>query len=159
MIFVWRIDQERMVKMATNAQPDRQLFVLRGHSLGMIIMLAVQYILGIITNLYVQFPDTTNPGQLWEFAWTHFSEAAHIIFGLLLFISAVVLFVRALQYRRATWVIASSVGLISILAAIIGGVSFIPSQNDAYLLFMAISFIVAVVAYGWGIFVSSISRL
>ena len=59
--------------MDTKVQTTRR--VLRSQGLGMLFALTVQYILGMIANLFVQFPDTTVEGQLWEFAWTQISLA------------------------------------------------------------------------------------
>ncbi len=138
--------------MATQVQSTPRR--LRSQGWEMIFALAVQYILGMITNLFVQFPDTTVEGQLWEFAWTQVSEAAHIILGLLLSIGAVMLLIRSINYKNRTWTIAASVGLAGILTAIYGGVRFIPTQNDLYSLVMSIAFIVALLAYGWGVYAS-----
>jgi hypothetical protein len=124
----------------------------RNHGISMIVLLVIQYILGMITNLFVQFPQTDQRGLLWEFAWSQLSEASHIILGLLLFVSAVVFVVRAIRHRNRVWTAASVVGLIAILTAIYGGVTFIPSQVDRYSLIMAFAFIAAFLAYSWGLY-------
>jgi hypothetical protein len=124
----------------------------RNHAFLMIGLLVVQYILGMITNLFVQFPQTAQEGQLWAFAWTQLPEAAHIILGLLLFVSALIFVIRAVAKRNRGWMVSSAVGLIAIMTAIYGGVTFIPSQVDPYSLVMALAFIVAFLAYGWGLF-------
>jgi hypothetical protein len=138
--------------MATQVQTTQRL--LRSQGLSMILALAVQYILGMVTNLFVQFPDTIVEGQLWEFAWTQVSEAAHIILGLGLFIGGLMLLIRSVSYKNRTWTVAASIGLAGILTAIYSGVRFIPTQNDPYSLVMSIAFIVALLAYGWGVYVS-----
>jgi len=120
----------------------------------MVFTLTIQYILGMISNLFVQFPDTSVQGQLWQFAWSQISIAAHIILGLLLFINAIVILNRALTYKDRTWTVAASIGLVSILVAIYGGVRFIQTQNDPYSLVMSIAFILALLAYVWGLFKS-----
>jgi hypothetical protein len=92
--------------MAENVQTTPHL--LRVHGMTLILGLIVQYILGMFTNLFVQFPDTTIPAKLWEFAWAQVSEASHIILGLLLFIGTLVLLIRALAYKNRTWTVAAS---------------------------------------------------
>jgi len=138
--------------MDTKVQTTRR--ALRSQGLGMVFTLTIQYILGMISNLFVQFPDTSVQGQLWQFAWSQISIAAHIILGLLLFINAIVILNRALTYKDRTWVVAGSIGLVSILVAIYGGVRFIQTQNDPYSLVMSIAFILALLAYVWGLFKS-----
>ncbi len=120
----------------------------------MIAFLIVQYILGMITNLFVQFPESATDGQLWVFAWSQISEASHIILGLLLFVGALVFLIRAIRAKDRNWIIASAIGLAGIVSAIYGGVSFIPSQVDRYSLLMSIAFLVAFVGYGWGLYSS-----
>lgn len=110
--------------------------------------------LGMLTNLYAQFPDTGEEGQLWQFAWTQVSLALHIILGLLVFGGALMLLIRSITYKNRTWIVAGSIGLAGILIAIYGGVRFIPTQNDPYSLLMSIAFIVSLLAYVWGLFVS-----
>jgi hypothetical protein len=139
--------------MATSVQ-TRSNHLLRIHGMTLILGLIVQYILGMFTNLFVTFPDTTIEGKLWEYAWTQASEATHIILGLLLFIGTLVLLIRARIYKNRTWTIAASTGLAGILLAIFGGVRFIPTQNDPYSLMMSIAFIVALLALVWGFYFS-----
>jgi hypothetical protein len=125
---------------------------LRVSGMIMLALLGVQYILGMITNLFVQFPTSATDGQLWEFAWSQFSEAAHIILGLLLFVGGVIFLIRAVRAKDRVWTVAAAVGLFGILSAIYGGVTFIPSQVDQYSLVMSIAFLVSIVAYGWGLY-------
>jgi hypothetical protein len=124
---------------------------LRTHAGFMIGGLVIQYTLGMLTNLFVKFPDSGQEGQMWEFAWSQLPTAAHIITGSLLFIGAVVLVIRAARQGSRSWILSSAVGLAAIVSAIYGGVRFIPSQVDAYSLLMALSAIVAILAYGWGL--------
>ena len=124
---------------------------LKRQGIGIIIGLTVQYLLGMATNLFVQFPETANEQQLWEFAKKQLLLVAHIIIGFLLLIGGVVLLVRAVKHHDRNWIIAGSVGLIAIIAAILAGASFIPSQKDPFSYLMATSFMVALLAYGWGV--------
>ncbi len=118
----------------------------------MIIALVVQYILGMINNLFVTFPDTTERGKLWIYAWTHISEAAHIIVAVLMLVGALAFVVRSVRAKHHTWVTASAVGLTGIIIAFVGGVMFVSSQADPYSLLMSYGFLAALVAYGWGLY-------
>jgi hypothetical protein len=84
--------------MAINVQTSKHL--LRVHGMILILGLLVQYMLGMFSNLYVQFPDTTVPGKLWEFAWTQVPVATHIVLGMLLFLGALALLIRALLFKK-----------------------------------------------------------
>jgi hypothetical protein len=116
--------------------------------------LVVQYLLGMFTNMFVAFPEGKNEGQLWQFAWTQPSLIAHIIIGIGVFISAVILTVRATKAGNRIWTKASWAGLVSILVAIAAGSRFIPTQTDGYSFVMSVAFIAALLSYGWGLYSS-----
>ena len=144
--------------MANAKQLENKELSLRKHSFGMIVALAVQYLLGIVTNLFVTFPDSSNDKELWEFARTQIPLVLHIVVGFLLLFGSMALFIRSNKYKYRTWQISSGINLIAVLAAFIMGVKFIPSQSDTYSFLMAVGFIVAVLSLGWGIYSSTLSK-
>ncbi len=125
---------------------------IRKQAIGLIFGLAVQYALGMYVDLFVEFPEGADKGQLWQFAWSQIPLAAHIILGILIVLGAIALCVRAARSRNKTWIWASAVGLVAVLFAWGSGASFIPSQTDLYSYSMALSFIVAIMAYVWGLY-------
>jgi heme A synthase len=125
---------------------------LRTQAIYMVGLLAVQFVLGMVTNLYVQFPDTNRPDELWATARSQLPTFAHIILGILLLVSAIIFVIRTARQNSRAWVISSWAGLISIIVAIYGGVTFTTTQADAYSMVMALGFIASVVAYCWGLF-------
>jgi hypothetical protein len=114
--------------------------------------LILQYLSGMVVNLFVQFPDTTNEKVLWRYASGQWSVVTHMVLGFLLLIGAIVMLFRAVRRKDRYWIISASVGLFAILVATGTGSQFIPTQQDVYSYIMAIAFIVAVFAYGWGIY-------
>ncbi len=124
---------------------------LRMQATFLIIFLVIQYILGMVTNLFVHFPDTTVMDQLWAFARTQGLIVAHIIVGTGLLIGSVAFVVRSVRSRSRRWITSAVIGLIAILAAFIGGVTFTSTQADGYSLLMALSAIAAFLSYGWGL--------
>ena len=118
----------------------------------MIGFLVIQYTLGMVTNLFVQFPDTNQPDQLWAFVRVQFPIIAHIVIGTLLLVGAIVFVIRAVRQNNQIWIVSSVVGLIGMVAAVIGGTQFVTFQVDAYSLVMALATIVAFLAYGWGLY-------
>lgn len=125
---------------------------LRIQSSVILVILILQYLLGMAANLFVQFPDTTNEGKLWEFAKGQWTIVTHMIIGLGLIIGGIVLLVRAFGRKDKNWIKAGSFGLFGILVAVITGAQFIPTQQDFYSYLMASAFIVSVLSYGWGIY-------
>jgi heme A synthase len=124
------------------------------HAWGLTLGLVLEYLLGMFTNLFVEFPEDAKEGEAWNFAWSQPVLALHIILGLLLFIGATALAIRSYKARDKVWIRSSGLGLLFIFLAAFGGSSFIPSQKDLYSYLMAISFILAVFSYGWGIYQS-----
>ncbi len=134
-----------------NEQKDRAL---RRQGFGLIGGLALQYMLGMYVDLFISFPEGVSEGEQWQFAWSQPALVAHIILALLLFMGSIALCIRAARAHNRQWIIASGIGLLAIFAAAASGGQFIPTQSDPYSYSMAIAFIVAVLAYGWGLYVS-----
>jgi heme A synthase len=128
---------------------------LKKQAFGLITGLSLQYLLGMYTNLFVQFPEHGNPGQYWEFAWKQLPVALHILLALGLLIGAIGLLIRSIKQKNKKWIITAAVGAITILAAGLSGARFIPSQEDILSFSMAVAFIIAILSYCWGIYTSS----
>jgi hypothetical protein len=140
--------------MNTASQNSKTQNGLRVNAIFMIGVLVIQYALGMVANLFVQFPNTTQPGQLWEFARSQFPTMAHIVIGTLLLVGAIVFVIRAARANNGGWIASSAVGLVAILTAFYGGVMFTSTQVNAYSLLMALAAIVTFLAYGWGLYAS-----
>src|SRR5271155_6150982 len=98
---------------ATGQAQASRLVRLRLSSLGTVIMLIVQFILGMIYNLYGTAPTSTKSIGLFSSP----DLALHVILGILLFIAAVGQLVRAIGTRHRLSVWLSAVGLLAILGA------------------------------------------
>jgi hypothetical protein len=123
---------------------------IQGHVLLGILIL--QYLFGMAANLFVQFPNTTSQSALWDFTKSQALLVIHMILGILLFVGACVFAIRAAQSRNKQWIISAGVGLFAVFIAVAAGAQFIPTQQDVYSYVMATAFIVAIIAYGWGIY-------
>lgn len=115
-----------------------------------------QYVLGMLTNLYVKFPENKTNYQQWQYANGQLLIGLHIILGVLLLIGSIVLLVRAIRMKDRVWRVAATIGLGSILLAVISGSEFISTQNHAYSLIMSALFVSSVAAYGWGLYKTKI---
>lgn len=130
----------------------KKKFSLRVHSLVILAALMVQYIFGMLSNLFVAFPEGASAWDQWKFAHEQFVLMMHIDLGVLLLAAAVALYVRAIRDKNRSWKTASGIGLGSILLAVMSGSEFINTQQNVYSVVMSVLFIVAVSAYGWGIY-------
>ena len=127
---------------------------LNKYAIVLIIILIVQYLLGMFTNSFVQFPQGKNEGQLWEFAWSQIPIAAHIIVGSLLLFGAIIFVIRSIRQKNKSWITASIIGGVGILISGMSGAFFISTQQDIYSYLMSIFFLVAFISYGWGLYSS-----
>ena len=116
---------------------------LRLSSLGLVSMLIIQFILGIIYNLYGTAPTAAKSVGMFSSPVL----ALHVILFFLLVIAAVGQLVRAVgaRFRLTIWM--SALGLLAILAAGFAGIGFIGNGDDGASLGMSLAFAVALAAY------------
>jgi hypothetical protein len=122
----------------------RRLSGLRRASLGALVMLVVQFGLGIGVNLYISLPAKGSAGDA-------FSNgpllALHVVVGLLLIVAAIGLLVRAIIARHGAVIAAAAVGLLAIATAATQGFSFVSDGTNAASLAMALATGVAMLCY------------
>lgn len=124
---------------AANRQPRR----LRHASFGLVILLVIQYVLGLSYNLYGTTPTTTK--QITEFSSPLL--AVHVIVGVLLILAAIYLVVVTVRARARAAATTSGIGLLSVLAAFVGGESFIHKGASGYSMLMGVMMAVALLCY------------
>ncbi len=126
----------------------------------MVVLLLVQFLLGMATNLYVTIP-THQPGTTAgnyasglgsDLAWAVGSGplplAIHAALGSALVLVGIATVVLAARARRTAWIVTSAVGLVAILAAWFNGLSFINlGQPNFNSMIMSGGFAVAVACY------------
>lgn len=137
--------------MNTSSENSKAKKGFRTHSVVMLALLVVQFILGMITNLFVKLPEDGQPNQVWAAANSQFPSASHIILGMLLLIVAIVIIVRAVMSKNRILLWSSIAGLASIVIAVYAGVVFTTGLSDTYSLVMSLGFIASMLAYGWGL--------
>lgn len=123
--------------------PASRLARLRMASFGAVTMLIIQFILGIVYNLYGTAPTASKSVGLFSSPVL----ALHVIVGLLLLIAAVMLLVRAIGARHRLTIWMSAVGLIGIVAAGGAGIAFAGHGAAGSSLGMSIAFAVSLASY------------
>jgi hypothetical protein len=129
-------------RAAGHAQASR-LVRLRLSSLGAVIMLIVQFVLGIIYNLYGTAPTSTKSVGLFSSP----DLALHVILGILLVIAALGQLIRAIAIRHRLSVWMSAIGLLAILGAGFAGLGFAGNGASGASLGMSLAFAVALACY------------
>jgi hypothetical protein len=124
---------------------------LRQASLAILIVLIVQFALGIGVNLYVTLPAAGHPGHASWFG-NGALLALHATLGIFLILAAIAVLVRAIMARNATLIATSAAGLVAIGLAFFFGASFTAKLTDGYSLGMAIAFAAALACYAIGLY-------
>jgi hypothetical protein len=112
-------------------------------SVGLVSMLIIQFILGMIYNIYGTAPTATKSVGM----FSSVTLSLHVIVGILLVISAIMQIVRSMQLHHRPAVILSWVGLVAIIAAWGTGEAFIQKGANGASLGMSLAFAVALACY------------
>ena len=123
--------------------PANRLARLRISSLGAVIMLIIECILGIVYNLYGTAPTADKSIGLFSSPVL----ALHVILAILLVIAALGQLIRAIgtRHRLAIWM--SAVGLLGILGAGFAGLGFTSKGAAGASLGMSLAFAVSLACY------------
>ena len=124
---------------------------LRQASLAILIVLIVQFALGMGVNLYVTLPAAGHSGHASWFG-NGTVLAFHAALGMFLILAAIFVLVRAIRARSVTLIVTSAAGLVAILLAAFFGSGFTDKLTDGYSLGMAIAFAVALACYAIGLY-------
>ncbi len=124
---------------------------LRQANLAILIVLIVQFALGMGVNLYVTLPAAGHPGHSSWFG-NGTLLALHAALGMFLILAAIFVLVRSIMARNAAIIVTSAAGLVAILLAAFFGSGFTDKLTDGYSIGMALAFAVALACYAIGLF-------
>ena len=130
---------------------------LRRASLAILIVLIVQFALGIGVNLYVTLPAAGHPGHSSWFG-NGALLALHAALGMFLVLAAIAVLARAITARNVTLIATSAAGLAAIGLAFFFGASFTDKLTNGYSLGMAIAFAAALACYAIGLYTLTARR-
>ena len=128
--------------VAGQTQAER-LVRLRWSSLGAVVMLIIQFIVGIVYNLYGTAPTSTKSIGLFSSP----AIALHVILGIVLGLAAIGQLVRAIGTRHKLSIWMSALGLVSIIGAGFAGLGFAGSGAASASLGMSLAFATALACY------------
>ena len=139
---------------------------LRAITAIILVLLAAQFLVGMLVNLFVQVP-AIHPGAnapeyfsgvvqgvAWALLHAPLWLQLHAIVGLLLFIASLLLIGFAIAARRRAWIILSIIGLFGIMAGGFNGASFMNYGHDLSSLLMSIGLLLAAIPYIIGLSLS-----
>jgi hypothetical protein len=112
---------------------------LRRVCLATLIMLVLQYGLGIFLNLYVEVPASdAHAGIVQEIETAPLALTVHALLGLALIGTAIVLLARAVRVRDVAAIVLAAAGLAAIVAAFAAGEAFVRDGQSGTSFAMAI---------------------
>jgi hypothetical protein len=131
-----------------------------------LLLLLVEFLFGMLVNLFVSLPSplpgttpSTSGGMLYGLAWSLGQTSIpmlllHAILGLLLVLISLALVVLALLSRQGRWVAVSLIAAAGIVIATLSGASFVESGVAASSLAMTLGFLLALIAYALGPYIT-----
>lgn len=140
--------------------PTARFAGLRANSFAAIMVLLVQFCLGMWVNLYGQLPAADHGANVGAGFTRAISGgpvglSIHAVVGALLVISAVTATVRAVLVRRPAVIAAAVLGLLAIVDAAASGASFVGNGSNGASMNMAVATAVAIAAYAFVLLVSA----
>jgi hypothetical protein len=138
-----------VVRVASGKHTRRtELEGVRRVSLAALVMLVVQYGLGIILNLYIAVPASdAHAGLMQEIASGPLMLTLHALLGLALIGAALVLLVRAVRLQDRVIAVLAATGLTAIGGAFASGEIFVHNGQSGASLAMALLTGVALLCY------------
>jgi hypothetical protein len=120
---------------------------LRPLCLVALIALVIQFVLGIILNLYVTVPDYSRASYIQEIERAPGFLTAHALVGLVLLGTAVLLLIQAIALQALALITLLVTGLAALLGAFVAGEVFVKNGADTASLWMSILTGVALASY------------
>ncbi len=132
-------------------QTDARVRAFRITFLVTVVLLVLQYILGIIANLEVSLPA----GNAWRWVFENSPLIQlHIYNGTLLIVAALVAMIMTMVARHTAGMITSIAGLALIIFSWLSGAEFLGSGDNGFSLRMGLGFIGALIAYALGYYLA-----
>ena len=121
-----------------------------------LILLIAEFVLGMYTTLFIEFPDSLNNGNAWTWSFSQSPVIqSHVYVGTLLFVISLVALGLSFASKSKPGIITAVLGLVLILVSYVSGSAFLSNvQDDAYSFWMALGFIGALVTYAVGYYLT-----
>ncbi len=119
--------------------------------MSIIVVLLLQFIVGMYTNLFVEIPENTSG---WSIVGSSSVLFSHIVLGILLTATAVLHLVLSIKRKKTVWVFFSVIGLIAMIASLYFGSAFMGDHLEFESYMMSIGTALAFLAYLGGVYIS-----
>ncbi|MGH7237361.1 MAG: hypothetical protein ACREGF_02395 [Candidatus Saccharimonadales bacterium] len=129
---------------------------LRGHALGMLTLLGLQFLAGMTLNLFIKLPAAhpgTSGGNYFASDWHSLvwalstsggaALAIHAYLALAIVLGCLTLLIRGLKLHDKTWAWAGGAATLFTLGALFNGLSFLDYNQDFSSMIMAVTWLAA----------------
>ena len=134
---------------------------------AMLLLLCVEFIAGMLANLFIEVPRS-HPGAeateyfaglvqavIWVVGARHLGILVfHASLGLLLAAGSLAVILLAIRTGRRSWIVTAILGWFGVFAAGFHGVSFLDYGHDFSSFIMSTAFLLALVSYSVGVYLS-----
>lgn len=133
------------------------------HAIGILLLLGLQFLAGMLLNLFVELPSS-HPGStggeyfgrsaqslFWALSNKNWELATHAGIATLLVLAAASLFIRAIAVRDKLWMVTGGVAFLFVTGAFFNGLSFVDYNHDLSSMIMALCWLLAVATLVMGL--------
>ena len=123
---------------------------------AILVLLLLQFAAGMVTNLYVHFPESLPGGEAWTWSFAHSTLVEiHVVLGTLLLIASLVTIELGLWVGMRSANVTAVAGALLVAGAYLCGMWFLTyGQSDISSLCMALGFMGALAVYAVGFYVT-----
>ena len=140
---------------------SKNMRVFRSLTLATLGSIVLEFVLGMYTALFVEFPDTVVNGNGW--AWSMKESPilmVHVLLGSLLVLLTIFTVIFGFASRSKPAIVWSVAGFVLTLVTYTGGSIFLSNvAEDNYSLLMALGFMGSLIAYGEAFYLTHLSVL
>lgn len=111
----------------------------------MVVLLLIQYVLGLTYNLFGAGPAAGHPLQM----FSNPLLGTHSAVGMLLILGAIYVLIAGIRSKRALPCIASIVGIVSVIGAFASGTAFLPGGANVASMTMGSLMALALLSYAF----------
>ena len=140
---------------------SKNIRVFRSLTLATLGSLVLEFVLGMYTALFVEFPDTVVNGNGW--AWSMKESPilmVHVLLGSLLVLLTILTVIFGFTSHSKPAIVWSVTGFVLTMVAYMGGSIFLSNvAEDNYSFLMALGFMGSLLAYGVAFYLTRLSIL
>jgi hypothetical protein len=135
---------------------SKNLNVFRSLTIATLVSLVVEFVLGMYTALFVQFPDSLVNGNAWVWSMKESPiVTAHVSLGSLLVLLTIFTVIFGFASHSKPAMVWSVIGLVMTLLAYASGSVFLSNvAEDNYSFLMALGFLGSLLSYGAGFYLT-----